>query len=227
MEIKLDMDPKTEVKYDVDPTWRLLLNSEDIDYFVQKCANHLNDTFKSIVDDGHEVVIAYILKGATYFHVDLKRKLKFNSSDYGVIASSYHNSQTQQENIQIESKIEPSKFKNKFVILIDELFDNGTTMMNVKNAISELAEVPKNNIYTCTLFKKDKKTNVLGPDFFGVSIPNIWGVGYGLDHNGFKREWKCLYAIPKVEGVEKTSDDIIFENSNKYKLVLFNLQMQK
>lgn len=227
IEIEYNMDPGTEVKYNVDPKWRLLLTSNDIDYFVQKCADHLNKKFEKIAKAGQEIVIVCILKGAVYFHVDLTRKLKFEHSSYFIDAKSYGNGQIQKDKVEILSLIEPSKFENKIVILIDELFDNGTTMINVKEKISELAYVPKENIYTCMFLKKDKKNNTLRPDFYGVLVPDVWLVGYGLDDEQTKREWKCVYARPKYPDVEKTSDDFIFENDNKYKLVLFGLQIQK
>ena len=45
--------------------------------------------------------------------------------------------------------IEPSKFADRHVILIDELFDNGHTINTIKTAIHEKANVPLELIFTC------------------------------------------------------------------------------
>lgn len=223
----LKFNLETEIEYDADPKWKLLLGSYGIDHFVQKCADHLNEKFLDLYKKGQKFLVACILKGAVYFMVDLKRKLKFLSGEYHIEASSYHNSQTQQEEIEILSKIQPSKFKDKMIILIDELFDNGNTINNVKNKIIELAQVPEEKIYTCTLFKKNKESNVHGPDYYGVLVPNVWLVGYGLDDQQEKREWKCLYACPKLSEDEKTPDDRIFDKADIYLSILLQLQSQK
>ena len=87
-----------------------ILTEEEIQIAVKKCADAINDTFK-----GKRIIIVCIFKGAAYFFVDLTRQIKIPYSTYFIEASSYHNSQTQSECINILSSIEPSKFVNRHV----------------------------------------------------------------------------------------------------------------
>lgn len=193
--------------------WRLVLTENEIDLVVQKCADVVNTFF-----EGKEIVLACILKGAVFFFSDLAKKIKIPFSCYFIEASSYKDKQTQQDSLEILSKIIPSKFAGKYVILIDELFDNGHTMIHVKEAIHREGLVPSEKIFMMPLFKKRKgvTADTDGPDFYGIEVPNVWLVGYGLDDRQEKRGWTYLYACPKVEGVPKTDDDVIFDNHHSY-----------
>ena len=198
-----------------DPTivdsWKLILSAEEIKMFVKKCASVINSKF-----EGKDIVVVCILKGAVYFFVDLTRELDIPYSTYFIKATSYHNGQTQSETLSITGSIEPSKFINKHVILVDELFDNGHTMEQIKMAIHEKASVPLDKIFTCTLFKKNKETSCPEPDLYGVIVPNVWLVGYGLDDKQEKRGWTHLFACPKCADVPESEDDVIFKDSVAY-----------
>jgi len=134
--------------------WRLLLSEEEISLINDFIASEINRRYL----DEKNVVITCILKGAVYFLVDLTRRLKFPYSLYFIEASSYFDGQTQQEQITVSSKIVASKFNDKKVILIDELFDNGKTLENVKQKIlsTENITISAKDIFTCCLFRKEK-----------------------------------------------------------------------
>lgn len=192
--------------------WKMIMSREDIEDAVARCADALNNNFP-----GRKVVFVCLLKGAVYFFVDLTRKLKFEHSQYHLEVSSYKDSQTQEETVEILSKIIPSKFKGRYVVLVDELYDRGTTMDAVKKAIHEQAEVPLEHIITCTCFVKrhramgepiPKTSEMKLPDLYGEIVNDVFYVGYGLDDQQTKRDWINLYACPKVEGVPLTQDDI-------------------
>lgn len=191
--------------------WRMILTEAEIRSCVQKCAAKINHDFA-----GKDVVLTCILKGAAYFFVDLSRELKIPHSTYFIEASSYLNSQTQSEEVKILSQIVPAKFQNRHVILIDELFDSGRTLEKIAHAIQDRADIPANMITTCTLFRKIRDDVAAVPDIYGISVPNLWYVGYGLDHNQEKRGWTYLFACPKTDGIEKSTDDNIFDDTNAY-----------
>ena len=195
---------------DVLSEWKLLMNAKQIEASVRYCAHHINKNFK-----GQDIVVVCILKGCAYFFVDLTRHLKIPYSTYFIEASSYHNKQTQSDQLEILSVIVPEKFKNKQVILLDELYDNGLTFTNVKKHLIENNIVPEDKIFSMTLFKKDKQTSYPPPDLHGITVPDVWLVGYGLDDQQEKRGWSHLYACPKLDGLPKTDADKMFED-DKY-----------
>ena len=148
-----------------------------------------------------------------YFAVDLSRHLKHAHSLCFVSCSSYHNSQTQSEDVKIDAvNCSPQKFDGKVVVIIDELFDNGLTLASVKKFFAESMAVPADRLVSAVALRKLKEVNAHGaPDFCGIdNLPDLWFVGYGLDDCGTKRGWRGLWAIPKIPGVPQTPDDEIF-----------------
>lgn len=186
-------------------TMKILVTQEQIEKSVQKCAAIINEKFADT-----DILVVCILKGAVYFFTDMTRKLKDHSC-YFIEATSYHDSQSQ-TGLSIFNSITPKKFANKHIILIDELYDGGKTINEIKTAIHEKAAVPLDKIFTCTLFKKNKVTEFAPPDLYGILIPDVWVVGYGLDDKQEKRNYRNLYAVPKVGDVPKTEDDKIFDD---------------
>jgi len=208
-------DRKDLRNVDVLSQWRLLMTEQEIQIIVSRLAQQLNDRFSSY---GQEIVVVCILKGCVYYFVDLTRQLTFPHSTYFIEASSYRDSQ-KQEQVEILSKLVPSKFKGKKVILLDELYDNGTTLQFVRNALID----PKNalgvanqDIFSSTVFLKERPDGFVHPhplpDLVGINIPDLWVVGYGLDDRQEKRGWNALYGTPKTPGAPKIKEDQIFED---------------
>lgn len=191
-------------------SWRVILYQNEIERCIQRCADSLNVQYRD-----KKVIVVGILKGTVFFYVDLVRKLEMPYSCYFIEATSYHNNQTS-GSLTIMSSIEPSKFVGRHVILVDELYDNGHTLHEIRNAIVEKAHVPEEMIYTCTLFKKEKLTTYRPPDLYGIAVPDVWLVGYGLDDRQEKRGLTTLMACPKEGGVPLTDDDKIFTDDKAY-----------
>jgi hypoxanthine phosphoribosyltransferase len=190
--------------------WKLLITHDEIDGMIQRLAEMINRKFK-----GEKIVVTCILKGCAYFLVDLTKKLTIPHSLYFIEASSYHDTQLQSETIELLSRLVPSKFHGRKVILLDELYDNGFTLHAVKQRLIEETKIQASDIFTCTLFHKSKAHNNYDlPDLVGFrNLPDLWYVGYGLDDQQEKRNWPHLYAIPKLPGIPKGTDDIIFEST--------------
>jgi hypoxanthine phosphoribosyltransferase len=164
---------------------------------------------------GEKIVICGILKGAFVFITDLCRQLKRPYSCYFVEASSY-NGQEQSDQVELLSRIVPSKFTGRKIVLVDELLDNGHTMHTMLNYLMRELKVPREDIATCCLFSKqqDDRPKHFDADITGLpNLPNLWLVGYGLDDDGTKRGWTELFAKPKIPGVPKVDEDAIFEDS--------------
>lgn len=153
---------------------------------------------------------------------DLVKKLKRPYSIYFVEASSY-SGQKQSDEIDLLSRIVPSKFAGRRVVLVDELLDNGATMHTMAVHLMKTLKIPREQISTCVLFSKASETRPADycADICGIpNVPNVWLVGYGLDDNGTKRGWTELFAKPKAEGVPKCEADGIFEPGSSGKKLL-------
>jgi hypoxanthine phosphoribosyltransferase len=190
--------------------WKLIMTEELIDICVKYLAFLLNRTFKG---HSHKIVIAGILKGVCWVFSDLTKQLQFDHSVYFIDASSYHGQE--QGKVNIVNEISPEKFKDKTVILLDELFDKGITMHTVSEFLRTKQGVER--VFTCALWSKKTENQLQVPDFLAFKdLPSVWLVGYGLDDNGEKRNWTDLFAAPKPPEIEKTEDDCIFWNEIEY-----------
>ena len=197
---------------DVLKEWRLLLTKNEIQSCIEHCANVIQEKFRD-----KPLVIVCILKGCVYFFTKLTTLLTIPHSAYMLEMASYHDVQTQSAKIEILSLIQPNKFKDKYVVILDELLDNGNTMETAKQYIIKEGNVPPEKVFTCTLFKKDHETKCPPVDIYGITIGNLWSVGCGLDDRQEKRNWEYLYACPKdLPEEDKDPADEIFTNDEFY-----------
>merc|ERR1712137_77753 len=208
---------------DVASQWRYLLSEEEMARAVRYCAKKIDEKF-----EGEDIVVVCILKGCVYFFVDLTRAMKIPYSTYFLEASSYHDSQTQAETVELLSVLVPSKFEGKKVVLLDELYDTGATLQQVKEKLMEQLNKKAEDIFTCTLFLKQK--GALSPyplpDLYALELPDVWVVGYGLDDAQEKRGWTHLYAVPKIPEIPLTADDAMFSSEEAYQKSLDALRTQ-
>lgn len=184
---------------------KLLLDKITISWRVNFVAKQLNEKFKNTTK---EVCLVGILNGVYIFLADLTRKLTFKHTVSFINVKSY-NGQVQ-EKVQI-TNLNLDFLKNKTVIIVDELLDKGTTLLEVSSKLKK--ELQTEEVFTCVLFQKLKNDQHFKPDFVGIDcLPDVWVIGYGLDSNGYYRNLEDLYAVEKIEGVEKSEDDSILTN---------------
>ena len=217
---------------DIAKEWRLLLNWNEIDQGVQKCADVINKKF-----EGKEIIVVCVLKGGVYFFVDLVRKLKIPYSTDFLKVKSYGNEKTQQESIELLSPIDPEMYRDKHMIIVDEIYDSGKTLTQLKLILNKKTGIPLENFFTCTLLKKDRPDIIDGksrldlpkgdittfPDLYAYLVPNYWLTGYGLDDKQEKGGWTCIFA----RNCGPAKEISMFNNNKEYdkvrKIVLGSL----
>lgn len=190
--------------------WVPIMTHNEIQMAIKYLADEINLRFRD-----EQIVVCAILKGAYLFLSDLTKLLTIPYTVYFVEASSYGDSQTQNSDVELLSRLVPSKFHDRKVVLVDELFDHGTTMHSIKQFLirdKELRLKPE-DIFTVTVFGKDTPTSLPQPDLVGIkNLPQLWLVGYGLDDQGEKRGWGHIFACPKIEGVPRCPADDAFRH---------------
>ena len=164
-----------------------LLTLKELDQGLNKTAQELNDFFKD-----KTVTLISIMNGALVTAGHLLPKLNFSLSvDYAHVTR-YRNG-TQGHALQWRQK--PNKeLKGQVVLLVDDIFDQGLTLAEVKNfcLANEVAEV-----YSLVLLDKQhsRKLTDYQPDFSAFSIPDHYVFGFGLDYQGFWRNAPGIYAL--------------------------------
>ena len=83
--------------------------------------------------------------------------------------------------------------RDRDVIILEDIIDSGIT---VSHLVRDLAQYKPERIQVATLLlKPDALQKDVKPDYVGMEIPNDFIVGYGLDYNGYGRNYKDIYKI--------------------------------
>lgn len=148
---------------------------------------------------GKNLVLIGILKGAFVFLADLSRQIGKEVSvtvDF-MRMSSYGDQKTSTGVAQILSDLSQS-IEGKDVIIVEDIIDTGQTIhfllenLKTRNPVS---------IHVCSLlFKPSRKVVPIEIKYLGFTIPDIFVVGYGMDHMGKYRNLPFIGSFSELEG---------------------------
>ncbi len=155
---------------------KILITNEQIQEKIKELGEHITN----IMVDKHDIIVAPILKGGLVFGSHLIPYLNFQFElDY--FHTSRYKNNTYGSNLEII--YEPKNLKGKTLILLDDIYDEGTTLdtLEARSKIRGASKVVK----VVLLNKEKNKSNP--PIFSGFKIPDYFVYGFGLDKNGFFR----------------------------------------
>jgi len=146
------------------------------------------------------LVILGILKGVVIFLADLVRHLPMPLEIEFVKARSY--SGTRQGNVEILDDLDALDLAGKDVLLLDCVLDTGCTLARLRE------EVERRNpagVKTCVLLsKRCTRLAPVNPEYVGLEIPDVFVVGYGLDHDN---RWRHLPYIAEFKTEQQSGED--------------------
>ncbi len=138
-----------------------------------------------------EVTVLPVMNGALIFSGQLIPKLDFHCVLDYIHASRYLNNKGQ-PTVNWIYKPKLNLIKDKIVLVIDDILDEGVTLNNIKK---NLIEMGAKEVLIAVLFdKKRKKIKPIKADFFGLEVPDEYVYGFGLDFKGIGRNIPHLYA---------------------------------
>ena len=83
--------------------------------------------------------------------------------------------------------------EGKDVLIVEDIIDTGLTLAYLKELLS--ARNPL-SVRLCTAFDKPSRRKVdLKAEYTGITVPDEYVVGYGLDYNGILRNLPDLYVL--------------------------------
>ncbi len=162
------------------------ITEEKIQQAVQRVANDLNRDLR-----GKEVVFLPILNGAFMFASDIFRRIEFDARISFLKTESYTGTSSTGHITQVIGLNE--NIKGKTVVILEDIIDSGLTMENVIEQVraGEPAEIK----IATFLFKPDAFVKDFHIDYIALKIPNDFIVGYGLDYDGFGRNYRDIYTV--------------------------------
>lgn len=169
-----------------DKTFRLSIPAKELEEAVIRIADEINRDLA-----GKNPVFLVILNGAFIFAADLYRRISFASEISFVKLASYSGTSTTSEVRELIGINE--QLKGRTVVILEDIIDTGTTMQYLMNKLEYLGV--KEIFLAALLFKPSAFRESFRIDYLGMELPNEFIVGYGLDYDGFGRNYPDIYKI--------------------------------
>jgi hypoxanthine phosphoribosyltransferase len=153
---------------------------------VKRVAEEINKDMK-----GKNPLFLGVLNGAFMFASDLIKNIEIPCEISFIRLQSYTGTSSTGK---IKKMLGLSEsIKGRTVIIVEDIVDTGFTM---KNLIESLKKEEPAEIHIATLLvKPDKLQCPLNIEYAAMNIPNDFIVGYGLDYDGWGRNYKDIYTI--------------------------------
>ena len=179
--------------------FRVLVTKEQLDEKTAELAKAIERDYK-----GKDLLLVGVLKGGFIFLADLVRKLSMDLAIDFISVSSYGNSTESSGVVRIIKDID-SDITGKHVLLVEDLIDTEIKSIAIDtgltlNYLKELFNTKGcASVKLAAILDKPERRKVdLTVDYAGITIPDEFVVGYGLDWAGKYRN------LPDVCVVEET-----------------------
>jgi hypoxanthine phosphoribosyltransferase len=153
---------------------------------VKRIAGEMNHDLAS-----QDPIFLGILNGAFMFAGDLYKQLDFPCQITFLKLASYSGTQSTgsvKQLIGINREL-----KDRVVVVLEDIVDTGVTLETI---IRQLSGFEPADIKVATfLHKPDATIREVKLDYVGISIPNNFILGYGLDYEGYGRNFREIYRL--------------------------------
>lgn len=154
----------------------VLVTKESLEEKVKELGERISRDY-----EGKELVLIGVLKGGVVFFADLIRHITIPIEMDFISVSSYGNSTKSSGVVRIIKDIDID-ITGKYVLIVEDLVDTGLTLKYLKDLFEDRGPV---DVKVCTALDKPSRRKVEVPIAYnGITIPDKFVVGYGLDFGG-------------------------------------------
>lgn len=140
---------------------------------------------------GKDPIFLGILNGAFMFASDLYKQLTFPCQITFLKLASYSGTKSTgsvKQLIGINREL-----KDRVVVVLEDIVDTGVTLETI---IRQLSGYEPAEIQVATFLHKPEATvKEVKLDYVGMEIPNNFILGYGLDYDGYGRNFREIYQL--------------------------------
>ncbi|MBR1906692.1 MAG: hypoxanthine phosphoribosyltransferase [Saccharofermentans sp.] len=170
-------------------TSRVLVTHEQIEEMLTRLSDQLNRDY-----EGKHLVVVGILTGAFIFTSDLVRRLNMPVTVDFMQVSSYVG-EISSGVLKIKKDLSYD-IAGKDVLIVEDIVDTGRTL---ELLMEQLRKRNPASLKVCTAFDKPaRRVNSFVPDYNGLTVPDEFIVGYGLDLDGEYRNFDDIRIVRKV-----------------------------
>ena len=168
---------------------RVLVSKDEISAAVKTLAARISADYKDKTP-----LFVCILKGSVFFYADLLRALTLPAELDFMSVSSYGNAAESSGSLLIKKDLDKS-IAGKDVVLVEDIVDSGNTLFRLRELL--LARKPA-SLRICTLLDKPaRRESPVSVDYIGLTIPDAFVVGYGLDYAECYRNEEEIYVLKR------------------------------
>ena len=170
-------------------TSTVLISKDQIEEMLTRVSEQINKDY-----EGRELIVIGILTGAYIFTADLTRRLNMSVNvDFMQVSSYVGTESTGVMKIRKELTVD---VEGKDVLIVEDIVDTGRTLALL---IEQLHKRNPASLKVCTAFDKPaRRVNSFVPDYNGLTVPDEFIVGYGLDLDGEYRNFDDIRIVRKV-----------------------------
>ncbi len=155
----------------------------------------------AITRDYHDrrPLLVCVLRGAFVFMADLARAIELSTEVDFMAVSSYGAATTSSGVVRIVKDLD-TDIVDRHVILVEDIIDSGLTMNYVVELLKGRSPA---SVEVCALLVRETVPHVdlSTIKYLGLSIPDDWVVGYGLDT---AQQWRNLRDVRRWNGYPET-----------------------
>jgi len=169
-----------------DKHFKPFISANKIEEAVAKMAKNVEKDL-----NGEIPIFVGILNGSFMFAADFIRAYNFNCEVSFVKLTSYQNENSTgivRQLVGIDENLE-----GRTIVILEDIIDTGTTLEEIYTIFRD-KKLKQLKIATL-FFKPDVFRKGLPIDYIGISIPDKFIVGYGLDYNGLGRNFADIYQL--------------------------------
>ena len=167
---------------------KTLISKKDLNKRIGEIANQISKDYH-----GEPILIVCVLKGATYFAVDLSKKIKDDKVEIDFMKISSYSGTTSTGKVNIKLDINEN-IEGRNVIIVEDIIDTGISLNYLYDHLIE--KKPKSLKIAVLLDKKERRVKDIKVDYTGFVIEDKFVVGYGLDYD---EQYRNLDYIGYIE----------------------------
>ena len=183
----------------LDKTFRTMVKHADIMAAISDVASRINRDYK---DCEEPPLLLCILNGAIPFTAELMKQLNFDHELVCMKVKSYEGTaSTGKVKVDMAST---TSFKGRKVIIAEDIVDTGITIHFLKKFIKD--EGASDVRVSTLMFKPESFSRNAGmlagrgeqmtpPEYIGMSIPDAFILGFGMDYNEIGRNYRDIYVL--------------------------------
>src|SRR5689334_17675091 len=157
---------------------------------VQDAVAHMARDITARLGEEFPIVLS-VMGGAAIFTGQLLPQLRF-PLEFGAIEVTRYNNDIQGR--EITWRLPPrDNVRGRAVLVVDDILDEGITLAAIKKTLGDMGA---QEVYSAVFADKDiGRDKPVKADFVGVTVPNRYVFGFGMDAYGLWRNLPAIYAL--------------------------------